>query len=654
MKAKKFALILVAVLIAALLAGCLAACNKDEKPVLTVTIGSQQVPYSPDGVQPYTDGTQVQVDGLPDGYTIELGLSAQFGGVPVPGDSAPLVFDGSVKVMNGETDVTGEFDIKAALTEGATVTVVKGVAEVNAVTEVEWDGEAHTFDVSDVVLPEGCDQQFTVNGIDKTYTDGGIYAYELVLGETDLYAEQTLEALLKIKSVSIDDTSYALEDAIAAAQTDDVIVVRHNTTFSTAKAYADASYRTVKEGVTLLLPFDADYSAELTNVYPYRNNGNDYKTVPAPYVTLGVPEGLRIVVDGTFTVNGKLTANFSNMMGMTLDNSVLDMEEGSEVLVNDGGIINVLGFVTGNGTVRAKSGGTIAETIVLTGYRGGTISMFTAGKIIPFNQYYLNNIEVKSVYESGAALIGKAVVLNGGDGGAAASYMHADVLFVGGEDALIHLTGGELRKEYDVNTGVITMTAAGDFALGDLAISATGLTVDSAGKEIPFPGNFDIVLESGTATMDGVGIKLLPGASFTVEKDATLELKGNAKVFVYNNNEFEWTQDGTISYPVGNATKCYRVAPTFDYDIKTPAVFEVNGTVSVSAEANIAGAITSTGNGSVSFAAAPTQLSIQEYKSGKLPVQWFTMTNIATLAGVENVVAGTYTYNAETATWTKA
>ena len=654
MKAKKFAVILVAVLIMALLAGCLAACNKDEKPVLIVTIGSQQVPYSPDGAKPYTDGTQVQVDGLPEGYTIELGLSAQFDGVPVPGDSAPLVFDGNVKVMNGETDVTGDFDIKATLTEGATVTVVKGVAEVNAVTEVEWDGEAHSFNTADVILPEGCDQQFTVNGLDKTYTDGGIYAYELVLTETDLYAEQTLEAMLKIKSVSIDDTSYALEDAIAAAQTDDIIVVRHNTTFSTAKAYADASYRTVKEGVTLLLPFDADYSAELTNVYPYRNNGNDYKTVPAPYVTLGVPEGLRVVVDGTFTVNGKLTANFSNMMGMTLDNSVLDMEEGSEVLVNDGGIINVLGFVTGGGTVRAKSGGTIAETIVLTGYRGGTISMFTAGKIIPFNQYYLNNIEVKSVYESGAALIGKAVVLNGGDGGAAASYMHADVLFVGGEDALIHLTGGELRKEYDVNTGVITMTAAGDFALGDLAISATGLTVDSAGKEIPFPGNFDIVLESGTATMDGVGIKLLPGASFTVEKDATLELKGNAKVFVYNNNEFEWTQDGTISYPVGNATKCYRVAPTFDYDIKTPAVFEVNGTVSVSAEANIAGAITSTGNGSVSFAAAPTQLSIQEYKSGKLPVQWFTMTNIAALAGVEKVVAGTYTYNAETATWTKA
>ena len=30
------------------------------------------------------------------------------------------------------------------------------------------------------------------------------------------------------------------------------------------------------------------------------------------------------------------------------------------------------------------------------------------------------------------------------------------------------------------------------------------------------------------------------------------------------------------------------------------------------------------------------------------------MTNIAALAGVESVTAGTYTYNAETATWTKA
>ena len=156
--------------------------------------------------------------------------------------------------------------------------------------------------------------------------------------------------------------------------------------------------------------------------------------------------------------------------------------------------------------------------------------------------------------------------------------------------------------------------------------------------------------------MDNVSIKLLPGASFTVEKDATLELKGSAKVFVYNNKEFEWTQDGTIGYPVGYVTNCYRVVPTFDYNIKTPAVFEVNGSVNVSPASNIAGAITSTGEGTVSFIAAPTQMSIQEFKEMQMKViaKYFTMTNIAALAGVEKVEAGTYTYNAETSAWIKA
>ena len=653
MKAKKFALILVAVLIAALLAGCLAACNKDEKPVLTVTIGSQHVPYSPDGVQPYTDGTQVQVDGLPEGYTIELGLSAQFGGVPVPGDSAPLVFDGSVKVMNGETDVTGEFDIKATLTEGATVTVVKAVAEVNAVTEVEWDGEAHSFNTANVILPEGCDQQFTVNGIDKTYTDGGIYAYELVLTETDLYAEQTLEALLKIKSVSIDDTSYALEDAIAAAQTDDVIVVRHNTAFSTAKAYADASYRTVKEGVTLLLPFGDDDNGTTTQLFA----DNSVKKVQAPYVTVDLPAGRDIIVNGVMTVNAKRSSSSTPIMGMAYYNAVLNVAAGSNVIVNDGGVFNAVGFVTGGGTVRAKSGGEICEPIVISGFRGGTCSTGTYDTIVPFNQYYLNNIEATSVYEAGSKLTALGAVF----GGIGAIYLGvaADIRFVGASEALINLESGELRKSYDVETGIVTLAMAGECTMGNLSVSAgMGFKIDSEGKEMPFSGNFDIVLESGRITLDNVGMKLLPGASMTVGKDATLELRGESRLFVYNNKDFEWTVDTNISaYPGATVADSYREKPALDYNIDSPAQLKVNGTVIVDATSKIGGLITSDDDGKVTFATAPAELAIKELKStvkeNGAYVYW-NMTNIAALAGVESVTAGTYTYNAETATWTKA
>ncbi len=647
MKAKKFALILVAVLIAALLAGCLAACNKNEKPVLTVTIGNQQVPYSPDGVQPYTDGTQVQVDGLPDGYTIELGLSAQFDGVPVPGDSVPLVFDGNVKVMNGETDVTGDFDIKATLTEGATVTVVKGVAEVNAVTEVEWDGEAHSFNTADVILPEGCDQQFAVNGLDKTYTDGGIYAYELVLGETDLYAAQTLEALLKIKSVTLNGKSYALEDAIAAAKSGDDIIVCHDTIFSSAKTYADASYRTIDKGVKFVLPFDEKHSTSVNELWKNR----DTKTsIPDPYVTLEVPAGMQIVVDGTFIVNGRRTAS-GNIMGFTYENAVLNMNADSEVLVNDGGKFYSIGFVTGDGLIRAKSGGMIGETIVLLGYRGGSITTGIYNTIVPFNQYMLNNIEVECVYEAGAELKAQAFAMAFSTFGVA-----TEVDFVGADDAMIVLTSGELRKTYNVETGVITMTSAGDMKFGNLAVTA-GVTVSSAGKEIPFPGNFDIVIESGKATLDGVRIKLLPGASLRVEKDATLELKNDAAVFVYNGKEFTWpNNDGNIGYPVTKAV--YRTAPTFDYNLKTAAAFVVNGTVNVADTSDLAGVITSDANGKVVFAADPVEFSITELETAKsdedYEPHYMTMTNIAALAGVESVTVGTYTYNAETATWTKA
>ena len=96
---------------------------------------------------------------------------------------------------------------------------------------------------------------------------------------------------------------------------------------------------------------------------------------------------------------------------------------------------------------------------------------------------------------------------------------------------------------------------------------------------------------------------------------------------------------------------------TLDYNIDSPAQLKVNGTVIVDATSKIGGLITSDDDGKVTFATAPAELVIKELKSSVKEngeyVYW-NMTNIATLAGVEKVVAGTYTYNAETATWTKA
>ena len=174
-------------------------------------------------------------------------------------------------------------------------------------------------------------------------------------------------------------------------------------------------------------------------------------------------------------------------------------------------------------------------------------------------------------------------------------------------------------------------------------------------------------------------MKLLPGASMTVGKDATLELRGESRLFVYNNKDFEWTGDTNLSaYPGATVADSYREKPALDYNIDSPAQLKVNGTVIVDATSKIGGTvivdatskigglITSDDDGKVTFATAPAELVIKELKSTvkengvKSTVKengeyvYWNMTNIAALAGVESVTAGTYTYNAETATWTKA
>ena len=113
---------------------------------------------------------------------------------------------------------------------------------------------------------------------------------------------------------------------------------------------------------------------------------------------------------------------------------------------------------------------------------------------------------------------------------------------------------------------------AGDCTMGNLSVSAgMGFKIDSEGKEMPFSGNFDIVLESGRITLDNVGMKLLPGASMTVGKDATLELRGESRLFVYNNKDFEWTGDTNLSaYPGATVADSYREKPALDLILTVP------------------------------------------------------------------------------------
>lgn len=605
---------------------------------LTVEVGSQSMTYSPDGVRPYTDGTQAEVEGLLEGHRIEIGLSADCDPVPNAGTVADIIWDGTVKVFDGDKDVSGNYKAQVTVAEDAVMTVAKAKAEVVAVAEVDYDGKPHSFADSGytVTLSEGCDQEYTVSDADATYTQGGIYAAAVVtLPETTNYVGQTVEGLLKIKSVKVGDTTYALEDALVSAESGDTIIVCNDTVFSTAETYSAQEYRTVKEGVTLLLPFNSSYSASIVELWADRGAN---KTVPEPYVTLYIPSGLEVSVQGTFTVNARRTANNTNMMGMAYDNALLDIAKDACVVVYDGGTFNSVGFTTGDGTLTVRSGGTVAETMVLTGYRGGTISQNIYEEVFPFNQYMLNNIEVKSVYEAGSQLFAKAAVFGNVPYIGSCFGISEDIKFVGGEDAMINVWSGSLIKEFNPANGVTKLTVEADCRLNNLELNVKGvsLTLNSAGQEIPFPGNFDIVVNSGNVTLDGVGIKLLPGCDFTVEDGATVNLINGAKIFAYNNKDFGWSQDGITGYPVANTVQCYRIAPTLDYNIKTESVLTVNGKMIVDATSVVAGFISTTEGGEISFASDAKELAIKEFASNASGYTYFTMTGTADL-GIGNV-----------------
>lgn len=611
---------------------------------LDVEVGSQEIAYSPDGARPYTDGTQATVSGLLDGHRIEIGLTADCEAVPNAGTVADILFDGTVKVYDGNEDVTDNYAVSVVVKEGAVMTVVKAKADVVAVAEVDYDGNPHSFADSGyrVILPEGCDQEYTVTQADAKYTLGGIYSAAVVtLTETDNYVGQTVEGLLKIKSVKVGDTTYTLEDALFNAESGDVVIVCNDTVVSTVETYSAQTYRTVKEGVTLLLPYDERYTTSLVDIWADRAGG---KTVPEPYVTLYVSEGLEISVEGTFTVNARRTANNTNMMGMAYENALLNFAEGSSVVVYDGGTFNCLGYATGEGTVVARSGGTVSETLVITGYRGGTISQKIYKEVFPFNQYMLNNIETKAVYEAGSQLVAKASVVGGFLGSNIG--MAADIYFIGQDDAMINIISGSLTKEYNSENGETTLTVSGECDLNNLALSVgfagIGLTLDSEGQEIPFPGNFDIVVASGTVNLDGVRVKLLPGCDMTIENGATVNLMNGAGIFVYNNQDFGWTKDGTIAYPVTNSEQCYRVKPTLDYNITTQSVFVVDGTLSVDSTSFVAGLISTSEGGQISFATVPQEVSIKEFESNTGTYTYFTMTGIADLGTDDVLEAGVY------------
>ena len=360
---------------------------------------------------------------------------------------------------------------------------------------------------------------------------------------------------------------------------------------------------TIPAGTTLLIPFDDDNTLYTTTPETTSKSGSNVAWVkPTAYRTL------TLAADADITVNGAISLSAKHATGGSAGNagsptgpcSFMNMTAGSHITLNSGAALYAWGFVTGSGTITAKSGSSVYENFQVRDFRGGnaTISMIMgkyADLVFPLSQYYVQNVEVPITYESGATeSVYTSFYMS-------SEVVHASVKFVGDGAMFQPQQGGSVTKTYVGSSDRLRIDVRGDAKLSSIALKISYLTVDSAKFVLPINSNIDINILSGTTSLYQ-DLALLPGSGLSVAEGATLSIPSTNSpsgaiesgkgynLFVYDADEWTYGFDSDLNRVDGlkYVHSGYRLMPlsyapgrTYnrtEADLKD-VVVDVNGTI---------------------------------------------------------------------------
>ena len=300
---------------------------------------------------------------------------------------------------------------------------------------------------------------------------------------------------------------------------------------------------TIPSGIELVLAYS------LTDTTGYMQGGSNARTSwfagVDPFVTL--------------TVNGKLTLNGKLIVGGVqhkADQSAQGHTSGAyaQMIVNgsieiaNGGYLDVIGRVSGNGTITAKAGATLRQPFTVNNYSGGTntYALYNAGQF-PFVQFATINVECDQVVEYGAKVIGSTSLYFW------SSITTQDVVLVDkienrtaeSEGALIWMhEGSSLEISYDSSKkidakvgnihlgdfGVTTIAVYGNITAGEFSLQGYG----SGAMVLAIPYTYNFNIKSGATVNINQAYKIMPGAIVTIENGATVNITENGKLYVYD------------------------------------------------------------------------------------------------------------------------
>ena len=391
------------------------------------------------------------------------------------------------------------------------------------------------------------------------------------------------------------DLKRALEDAsIRASRLGPQVVVFNNEYGKTGAAQKtgilakpkNATEYVIPNGVTLLIPYSADFIARLEalTVDDYLETGsasglNCYrKLILEDGTNIRVERGGNICVGAQMVINGLTVASLPYKFGhIELGNNChIQFEEGS-TLFAWGYITNPAGTNITNdnintvGRVTIDKGASVHESFMYADWRGGTatadfiqlsgaaalgaalMGINTDGyryQVFPMSQYYIQNVEAPMTIRRGATeILSTAVYTNN-------SKTRASVTFMAENAGLFRLKSDDVSvtKYYDPLTDRLKMYVHGSSVanskatLGTMELNLGSLPVignlgcNSKDYVLPINNNMDVSVENVTITSP-YNMAMMAGSTFNIA--STAHFKNEAQVYVYDVDESKLTVNGT-------------------------------------------------------------------------------------------------------------
>lgn len=462
----------------------------------------------------------------------------------------------------------------------ATVALAQNLFEFN------FDGASHEIGTTVKYNNIEVTEPYTLTFEKNMFSDAGTHR-TLVTMEADNYdLPKNTYVYVKVKGVKVGNNYYTIEDALDVATSGQTIFVLNDTTFATQEIagvlYNDVKFKTVKTGVTLLLPFNENDT--VGHIGAGEDGSDNYNATAALtgtaklYKTLVIPEGIEVIVNGKLVVGAQTGKIDAGQRQNAVSGNYCEISLGGTITLNNA-TLEVYGYIKGNGEITANNT-TVIENLYLSGWMGGTqsavryigndkidgASLAISGNLkidnptqFPFSQYELRSIQSRITINKGSKLQGYAKIATGkleqlgGLVKVPAQINEAYLTFISSDasnasSGLFRLVG---------NNSKIIKSMSGDrvrFDLFDeindgytsLSVKVIKKTVNMTSEKVFFPidGRTDITLKNGATFTQSYMFKALPGATITVESGGIYNLNGTLVMY-----DKSFTDISTYPYP---------------------------------------------------------------------------------------------------------